>query len=300
MSGGVVWSYGDSPSESLNWPRDANRLTNGNTLITDSKNHRVIEVTPKNETVWTYQMEKHGHLYEGHRLLNGNTLISAQQRYQVFEVDPAGNIVWSFRNFYRPEPIPDKLKNPDFEEEAFPGANFPADWYTCDLVSEGGANFCWDSETSHSGNHCIGVEYSNPGAVWWQHIVGVMPDNDYRVSGYIKTDELDGFCQIQLSFLDEEGCSLHTLRELPGGKQFQGTTDWEKDIFVCRSHPKATAVELRLMVVGKGKVWFDDMSLERISNEEIKRDVEIEEKSDAEGEEEEKIKKRLEKLGYLG
>lgn len=300
-SGRVVWSYGDSPSESLYWPRDANRLSNGNTLITDSKNHRVIEVTPENEIVWTYQMAKHGHLYEAHRLPNGNTLISVQQRFQVIEVDPAGNIAWSFRNFCRPEPIPGELRNPDFEQEAFSGANFPADWYTCDLVSEGGANFVWDSQTSHSGDRCIGVEYSNPGAVWWQQIVQVNPDNDYRISGYIKTDELDGFCQIQLSFLDEEGCSLHTIRELPGGKQFQGTNDWVKDIFVCRSHPKATAVEIRLMVAGKGKVWFDDLYLEKIASEEIKKDVEIEEKSDVkEGAEEEKIKKRMEQLGYLG
>lgn len=300
-SGRVVWSYGDSPSESLNWPRDANRLSNGNTLITDSKNHKVIEVTAENEIVWTYQMEKHGHLYEAHRLPGGNTLISVQQRYQVIEVDPAGNIVWSFRNFYRPEPIPGELQNPDFEREAYAGANFPADWYPCDFVSEGGANFFWDSETSHSGNRCIGVEYSNPGAVWWQQIVQVCPDQDYRIGGYIKTDALDGFCQIQLSFLDEEGCSLHTVRQLPGGKQFQGTNDWVKDNFVCRSHLQATAVEIRLMVVGNGKVWFDDLYLEKIAGEKVKADVETEEKSDPQKvTEEEKIKKRLEQLGYLG
>ncbi|WP_380680967.1 aryl-sulfate sulfotransferase [Salinigranum sp. GCM10025319] len=39
---------------SLNWPRDADRLPNGNTLITDSLNHRVIEVTPRGEVVWEY------------------------------------------------------------------------------------------------------------------------------------------------------------------------------------------------------------------------------------------------------
>ncbi|WP_276271203.1 aryl-sulfate sulfotransferase [Haloarcula litorea] len=46
-----TWSVG---SESLNWPRDADRLPNGNTLITDSLNHRVIEVTPTGEIVWEY------------------------------------------------------------------------------------------------------------------------------------------------------------------------------------------------------------------------------------------------------
>ena len=47
-----VWSAGSSAS--LSWPRDADRLPNGNTLITDSLNHRVIEITPQGEVVWEY------------------------------------------------------------------------------------------------------------------------------------------------------------------------------------------------------------------------------------------------------
>lgn len=34
------------------WPRDADRLPNGNTLVTDSRNHRVFEVTPEGTIVW--------------------------------------------------------------------------------------------------------------------------------------------------------------------------------------------------------------------------------------------------------
>lgn len=48
----LVWSVGSSAS--LSWPRDADRLPNGNTLIVDSMNHRVIEVTPQGEIVWEY------------------------------------------------------------------------------------------------------------------------------------------------------------------------------------------------------------------------------------------------------
>jgi hypothetical protein len=38
----------------LSWPRDADRLPDGNTLITDTLHHRVIEVTPQGEVVWEY------------------------------------------------------------------------------------------------------------------------------------------------------------------------------------------------------------------------------------------------------
>jgi hypothetical protein len=38
----------------FNWPRDADRLPNGNTLVTDTLNHRVMEVTPDGEVVWEF------------------------------------------------------------------------------------------------------------------------------------------------------------------------------------------------------------------------------------------------------
>ncbi len=41
-------------SGDLSWPRDADRLPNGNTLVTDTLNHRVIEVTPEGRVVWEY------------------------------------------------------------------------------------------------------------------------------------------------------------------------------------------------------------------------------------------------------
>jgi hypothetical protein len=45
-----TWTLGSE--ETLNWPRDADRLPDGNTLVTDTKNQRVFEVTPEGEIVW--------------------------------------------------------------------------------------------------------------------------------------------------------------------------------------------------------------------------------------------------------
>ncbi len=47
-----VWEYGGS--DLLLWPRDADRLPNGNTLIVDTFNNRVIEVNDHGEVVWEY------------------------------------------------------------------------------------------------------------------------------------------------------------------------------------------------------------------------------------------------------
>ncbi|MFB6074052.1 MAG: aryl-sulfate sulfotransferase [Haloarculaceae archaeon] len=45
-----TWAYSDG----LNWPRAVRRLPNGDTLVSDTGNDRVIEVTPNGTVVWQY------------------------------------------------------------------------------------------------------------------------------------------------------------------------------------------------------------------------------------------------------
>ncbi len=45
-----TWQWSD---EQMQWPRDADRLPNGNTLIVDSHGHRVLEVTPGGDVEWS-------------------------------------------------------------------------------------------------------------------------------------------------------------------------------------------------------------------------------------------------------
>lgn len=66
-SGEVVWTF----REGLLWPRDADRLPNGNTLVTNSLRYEVEEVTPEGEVVWRYEVAwngKRGIPYEADRV----------------------------------------------------------------------------------------------------------------------------------------------------------------------------------------------------------------------------------------
>jgi hypothetical protein len=54
-----VWDNGR-----LQWPRDADRLPNGHTLVTDSNGGRVIDVAPNGSVVWTLPID---HPYEAER-----------------------------------------------------------------------------------------------------------------------------------------------------------------------------------------------------------------------------------------
>ena len=49
---GGEWEPTWTLTGSFAWPRDADRLPDGNTLVVDSLNHRVVEVTPEGEVVW--------------------------------------------------------------------------------------------------------------------------------------------------------------------------------------------------------------------------------------------------------
>ena len=59
------WTWTD---ERLRWPRDADRLPNGHTLVTDSNGDRVFEIDRDGEVVWTASV---GFPYEAERLGTG-------------------------------------------------------------------------------------------------------------------------------------------------------------------------------------------------------------------------------------
>ena len=61
-----TWEY----SGDLNWPRNADRLPNGNTLIVDSRGDRVLEVTPEKDVVW--RMDTQRRPYDIERLEYGD------------------------------------------------------------------------------------------------------------------------------------------------------------------------------------------------------------------------------------
>jgi hypothetical protein len=66
----IVWVYdGTGSGKKLQWPRDADRLPNGNTLITDSRNNRVLEIDENGSVVWRYSLaEQGGIVYEADRV----------------------------------------------------------------------------------------------------------------------------------------------------------------------------------------------------------------------------------------
>lgn len=124
-AGQVVWEYGlDSPARA---PRHAQRLHNGNTLVTLP--FKIIELTPDKKTAWSYGADgplKPGqpgflaHPVQASRLANGNTLVVDKGFGQgrVLEITPGKEVVWQYGDMKNMAAWPfgiakDKEKDPE-------------------------------------------------------------------------------------------------------------------------------------------------------------------------------------------
>ena len=72
-----TWEWRD---DELQWPRDADRLPNGNTLIADTHGKRVIEVDPAGEVVWSVPVS---HPYDTERLGTGQESTGGESAEQL-------------------------------------------------------------------------------------------------------------------------------------------------------------------------------------------------------------------------
>lgn len=131
----MFWEFFDSHEI-----HDIDKLANGNILIADMSQDRVIEINLEGDLVWEWRAidwltppinwdpkvtnyepsidpevkyNDWTHLNDVDRLPNGNTLISLRNLSKVIEVNKTGNIVWSWGNYSvlgHPH-NPDKLRN---------------------------------------------------------------------------------------------------------------------------------------------------------------------------------------------
>ena len=124
-SGKPLWVY----TGGLDFPHAAYPLKNGNIIIADTGNDRVIEVNPKGKIVWNTDdlgggkgYLGNGKLSNGAHLLypndafpmtNGNILISSRFSNTVYEITKTGKVVWSCGKFMNRQHNPRLLPNGD-------------------------------------------------------------------------------------------------------------------------------------------------------------------------------------------
>ena len=178
----ILWEYSN-----LSSPRDADRLPNGNTLITDGDNYRVIEVTVNGTIAWEYHWSGgDSYMTDADRLSNGNTLIADIGHYDgIIEVTPDGTIVWEYLGLNSPWDA-DRLPN---------GNTLITDWGNSRVIEvtpndtivwEYGVPWPRDADRLQNGNTliCDGdnhriIEVTPDGTIVWECSTG--PDYPYDV-----------------------------------------------------------------------------------------------------------------------
>lgn len=100
---GTPKAPGKNPNQ-LMYPEKAIRLSNGNTLICDTRNNRIIEVSPSNQIVWeffnykigssTRQLSGPSDIY---RLDNGHTVIIHNSNKNIIEINKNSEFVWQYQ-----------------------------------------------------------------------------------------------------------------------------------------------------------------------------------------------------------
>ncbi|MFN8674166.1 MAG: hypothetical protein U0457_19050 [Candidatus Sericytochromatia bacterium] len=129
--GNTIWQYGNSRNQELKMPKNitltsektivitdldrvfevslknkeilweyetkakfASKIKNGNYLICDEKEARVIEVDHNKNIIWEYHDKKP--FSHALRLANGNTLLTSSSEHLVKEIDSNNKIIWTF------------------------------------------------------------------------------------------------------------------------------------------------------------------------------------------------------------
>lgn len=88
-----IWTH----SGALEWPRDADRLPNGNTLIADSHGFRAVEINPSGAVVWQYSGINNP--YDVERVEYGDepqgpSMVNYSNRYSVPESQSVAYTYW--------------------------------------------------------------------------------------------------------------------------------------------------------------------------------------------------------------
>jgi outer membrane protein assembly factor BamB len=114
----IVWQHGTTGTsgtgrDHLCSPGSAQLLDNGNILIADTGNNRVIEVSRRHRTVWQCGDSNSGEALNGPsfacRLENGNILITDSGHNRILETDRRGRTVMEFAPGKQPGSVADPL-----------------------------------------------------------------------------------------------------------------------------------------------------------------------------------------------
>ncbi len=153
----------------------------------------------------------------------------------------------------------------DDSANLLPNPSFEA---TVDGAPEGWSSRTWAGsgdfghvDGGRTGQRCVMLASTTGGDLSWQTTVAVQPDSTYRLSGWIRTEDLDpGTGRGAL-------LNVHELSRSTATNSVTGTSDWTHVQSIVRTGDQQQ-ITINCLFGGwgqsTGRAWFDDVRLEKI------------------------------------
>ena len=152
------------------------------------------------------------------------------------------------------------IVNPGFEEGIYAPGNNPIGWSTD--AWRGTSTFTWDSGVAHSGTKSVKITSTVPNDARWVQTVSVVPNSNYILSGWIKTENVGHSPPGELLDI---GANLSLYGTWEHSADLKGTNDWTYVSFEFNSGDNTeVTVACRLgywSSTNTGTAWFDDIAL---------------------------------------
>ena len=166
-----------------------------------------------------------------------------------------------------------KLKNGGMEQ----GDATPLGWQKGAAVP--GVRYVWDRSTGHDSKASLclqkTVQRYFPIAQWHQIVPNPGTTSKLRVSASVKAERAaKGIVDVQ--FFGQDGKTTHQWIAYIGAKdanQPPVSHDWKEYTGVAEIPPGTTRLGFALQIYGPGKIWFDDVRSEFVSDETPKTDA---------------------------
>ena len=151
-------------------------------------------------------------------------------------------------------PSANLLPNPSFEEKTAGGV---AGWKS--RAWRGKENARWSVESpGRTGKRCLSIGSEKGADAAWTTTVTVTPNTFYRLSGWIKTQDVRGAVGALLNIQNMQHVRTDAV---------SGTRDWTRVSTVFQSEA-VTELEINCLFGGwgtsTGRAWYDDVALEQI------------------------------------
>ena len=152
---------------------------------------------------------------------------------------------------------PNLIPNASFEKVTASGA--AADWRT--QTHSGAADYSLDTSVARTGSNSLKIASARGGDAGFFATVPVKPNTQYRLAGWVKTDDVAG---AQGALLNVHGMS----REDGGTTAVNKTSDW-KEVELVFNSSSTSQLQINALFGGwghsRGTAWYDDLYLGEVT-----------------------------------